>query len=459
MRIGKILPVETYTVTGQASISAEQLQALTHLYQPLIGLDAVGLYLTLLNELSITGNDDNSTHHVLMTYLDMPLDQIYEARLKLEAIGLLRTWKKGSSNDLTSYRYQLQLPFTPRHFLADGVLSQLLMHEIGEAKYEKLETTFERKYPINSHEGEDITADFFDVFHTRGKLKADVEFVPSPPNQQVGPNIVHAGMDTNWFEHMLKQRKLPVQEILTPANKKLIEQMLVLYDLPTTDVENALLWAVTDENRLDQKEFKSACHDIFQSKQTSKVSFVPNQEPEKKVEQQPTPKPSSKQDQFIHMLEEISPKQLLEDLSGGNEASAQDLKIIRDVMSQQGLSVGVMNVLVHYVLLKTDMKLSKAYLEKIASHWARKNVKTAKQAMVLAKSENNKYQQWGTSSQQRKSTKQEVLPEWFKQSKEPSSKPNKNQPAQETEKKEDIAALLQNYSKNKKTNQMANPRE
>ncbi|WP_323368605.1 DnaD domain protein [Radiobacillus deserti] len=159
------------------------------------------------------------------------------------------------------------------------------------------------------------------------------------------------------------------------------------------------------------------------------------------------------------MLEDISPKQLLEDLSGGNEASAQDLKIIRDVMSQQGLSVGVMNVLVHYVLLKTDMKLSKAYLEKIASHWARKNVKTVRQAMALAKSENNKYQEWSSRAPQRKTSKQEVLPEWFKQRKETPTAKEKKPAVQEETEKEDIAALLQNYSKNKKTNQMANPRD
>ncbi|WP_228409679.1 hypothetical protein [Radiobacillus deserti] len=56
--------------------------------------------------------------------------------------------------------------------------------------------------------------------------------------------------------------------------------MLVLYDLPTTDIENALFWAITDENRLDQKEFKSACHDIFQAKQTSKVKLVTKQDVE-----------------------------------------------------------------------------------------------------------------------------------------------------------------------------------
>ncbi|KHE69774.1 DnaD domain protein, partial [Halobacillus sp. BBL2006] len=125
----------------------------------------------------------------------------------------------------------------------------------------------------------------------------------------------------------------------------------------------------------------------------------------------------SKEDQFVDMLEQISPRELLEDLSGGNRASDQDLRLIRDVMTEQGLAPGVMNVLVHYVLLKTDMKLSKAYLEKIASHWTRKNVTTVRQAMNLAKAEHQKYQQWGKQKSQKRSQKEEVIPAWFHEQK------------------------------------------
>lgn len=53
-----------------------------------------------------------------------------------------------------------------------------------------------------------------------------------------------------------------------------------------------------------------------------------------------------------------------------------------------------MNVLLYYVLLRTNMKLSKVYLEKIAGHWSRKKIKTAKEALVLAKQENKDYQEW-----------------------------------------------------------------
>jgi replication initiation and membrane attachment protein len=73
------------------------------------------------------------------------------------------------------------------------------------------------------------------------------------------------------------------------------------------------------------------------------------------------------------------------------------------------------------------MKLTKAYVEKIASHWLRKNVTTAKAAMDLARIEHEQYVKWkadGSPSSASKSparsnrgkpVREEKLPEWFYQ--------------------------------------------
>ncbi len=166
--------------------------------------------------------------------------------------------------------------------------------------------------------------------------------------------------------------------------------MVAMYDLTNHEIEKALLWAMNDQNRLNRAEFQAACLDLVNAN-GSKISLKVT---EYKQKISPIPEtsaqPKSKEELLVERLEHISPKQLLEDLSDGAAASTQDLKLISEIMTQQGLTAGVMNVLVHYVMLKTDMKLSRNYLERIASHWARKNVKTVRQAMTLAKSENKK---------------------------------------------------------------------
>ena len=104
--------------------------------------------------------------------------------------------------------------------------------------------------------------------------------------------------------------------------------------------------------------------------------------------------PETQEEKLIYYFETTSPLQYLRDISGGAEPSKADVKIIEDVMFEQKLNPGVVNVLIDNVMRKTDMKLTKNYVEKIASHWARKNIKTVKDAMDLAKMEHRQYLEW-----------------------------------------------------------------
>jgi replication initiation and membrane attachment protein len=246
---------------------------------------------------------------------------------------------------------------------------------------------------------------------------------------------------------LLKQRMIPVVKVLTESNRKLISEMMFLYDLAPHEVEKSVLWALTDENILDVDEFKLACHDLFKTKHNqTPIELTVKKQTEIKQEQ--NNKPKTKRDQLIQRLETISPKHLLEDLSSGNQASAQDMKIIREVMNSQGLPAPVMNVLIHYVLLQSNMKLSKAYLEKIASHWSRANLKTAREAMDFAQQEATKHQQGFTNNNNyRKQASTEIIPDWFndRNKKQPEEVTEQYNPESEKE-KEEIDALLRLYA-------------
>src|SRR5699024_3542927 len=100
---GRLLPIEGYEVTSYEMVPLNYTESLTHLYQPLIGVEAVSLYITLLNEENIQTSDHPQTHHVLMNYLQLPLDKIYEARQKIEGIGLLETYEKEIDGFLTDH--------------------------------------------------------------------------------------------------------------------------------------------------------------------------------------------------------------------------------------------------------------------------------------------------------------------------------------------------------------------
>ena len=86
------LPVDQYIVASGGLLHDYDRKVLTFLYQPLIGPACLSLYMTLWAEL-----EENRlwsqpvTHHNLMTIMDMNLKDIYQARQKLEGMGLLKT--------------------------------------------------------------------------------------------------------------------------------------------------------------------------------------------------------------------------------------------------------------------------------------------------------------------------------------------------------------------------------
>jgi replication initiation and membrane attachment protein len=181
------------------------------------------------------------------------------------------------------------------------------------------------------------------------------------------------------LEKSLIKHKLPVYVILNPSNIKLIEEITFIHDFSFTDIEYCLLQSINKNKRLDTNIFMGKCKDLLKLKNnlSESTSVLENS--------------SSKKERFIQELENVTPKQLMQDLSSEGKVSKNDLNIVENVMRNYNLSSPVMNVLIHYVLLTADNKISKNYLEKIASHWSKANLTTVREALEFAKQENKKH--------------------------------------------------------------------
>lgn len=436
--IGRLLPVDGYYVSIKDNLPFDYSKSLTHLYQPLIGNHAVMLYLTLCHEMDLQVKTGIQTHHTLMNYLNLPLDDIYKARLKLEGIGLLNTYESEKEQDMF-YIYELKSPFSPNQFFGDAMLSHLLFHYLGEKKYNELKVYYTAN---KSYEKvKNITTSFNDVFDSPETSSINVESI-STHQQNNGPNV--DTIDFTWIEQMLTKRLIPVNKVLKRKNKHVIQQMMTVYDFTSYDIENILLWSLTDENELNIEEFKEACYHLSQTQNKEPIKLEERQKKQPE-EQTSNEEPKTKREIFIHELETISPNQLLADHSKGHQASEQDMKDIREVMDTQGLPSPVMNVLIHYVLLQTNQKLSKGYIEKIASHWSRANLKTVEEAMEFAMGEKQRFEESVQKRNNPKKYKQkfskEVIPDWFKERKTKS--PQESTEATDTSEQKEKEALEQ----------------
>ena len=157
-----ILPADIYKVYRKGIIQDDKKKILTLLYQPIVGITAVSLYLTLLNDIDNNGvESDNLTHHHLMTNMQLNLDVLIKAREKLEAIGLIKTYYK--EDNINSYLYVLYSPLSANEFLNHPILNVVLYNNVGKMEYENLVSKF-RVNRLNLKDYQDITCSFDDVF-------------------------------------------------------------------------------------------------------------------------------------------------------------------------------------------------------------------------------------------------------------------------------------------------------
>ncbi|MDE5052302.1 DnaD domain protein [Niallia taxi] len=151
--------------------------------------------------------------------------------------------------------------------------------------------------------------------------------------------------------------------------------------------------AINPNDEVDLEELRIAAREWYQFQNAGKLPLrVVRTQPLQLQSQIEAPK--TKEEELLNSIDSTTPRQLLRDIGGGAEPSKADLQIIEEVMFAQKLPSGVINVLIQYVMLKTDMKLTKGFVEKIAGQWVRKRIHTVKDAMDLAKKEHQQYLDW-----------------------------------------------------------------
>lgn len=445
--IGKILPMDGYKVIVHGQLPIDYTVSLTHLYQPLIGIDGIMLYQTLLNEAYVQHAGELQTHHTLMNYLQQPLDVIYEARLKLEGIGLLQT-HKDVVDQRTYYTYEVQSPFSPQYFLQDAMLSELLYHHIGKSKFDFLKETLHKEDECT---GENITASFKDVFETF-QPTFEVSDATETKSSFVPVQQSYSAIDEQSIRHALARKMIRPEHILTEKNKQLIAQMMDIYQLEMVEVGRCLTWSITEDHYLDEEEFKQTCEELFKTKNhTAKIKLTPKQQSnqqKQRMTKEDTPKQLNKQESnpqptrreiILREFEMMSPAQLLADYSPNGNVSKRDLDLVQDVMRNQGLATPVMNVLIHYVFMQQNKQLSKNYLETIASHWARVGFTTAEEAMKFAQSVNDRYKK---AKQQvhtkKKQNQKEIIPDWYDEHMKQIEEVERTKEAKRKEQNEDL---------------------
>jgi len=455
----EILPIDRYIVAANGLLHEYDRKVLTFLYQPLIGSACFSLYMTLWTELEENRLwSESSTHHLLMNLMEMNLKDIYEARLKLEGIGLLKTFVK-TDDEERSFIYELHPPLNPEQFFLDGMLNIYLYRKIGKNHFARLKRFFTDHRKPKEKEYQNVTRAFQDVFAsaTPGSLQylQDVseEIEEAGENNQfIGRNetdpiqIDSITFDFELLEAGLNESLVP-KKALTPKVKSVISNLAFLYNINAIEMKNFILGAINPNDEIDIEDLRKGARDWYQFENYDQLPSLINRTQPAALHTQLT-EPKTQEEKLIHHYETNSPLTVFKQFTGGVEPSNANLKTLEEIMIKYNLPPGVVNVLIEVALRKSDMKFTYAFVESIASHWARKQVKTVKEAMVLAK--NNEIAQNESKKSGKRSTKKpirtELIPDWFDESsiaasKDPSSGNNSEDEAKKLAIEEKLKAF------------------
>ncbi|MEH7108151.1 MULTISPECIES: replication initiation and membrane attachment family protein [Bacillaceae] len=444
----EILPIDRYIVSANGLLHEYDRKVLTFLYQPLLGSTCFSLYMTLWAELEDNRLwSESSTHHLLMNLLGVNMKEIYEARLKLEGIGLLKTYVK-TSDEERSFIYELYPPLHPEQFFLDGMLNIYLYRKIGKTHYARLKRFFSDQQLPKDQDYQEVTKAFQEVFAsaTPGSLQylqdASTDLEPAEQERFIGRSEVKGvQIDINTFDFDLLlsglNESLVPKRAITPRVKEIISNLAFLYSVDAIEMKKLILAALNENDEIDIEELRKAARDWYQFVHYDQLpSLIERIQPEQHRVQMKEPK--TKDEKLIQYFQTTSPLEVLRNLSNGGEPPASDLKIIEEIMIKQKLLPGVVNVLIWYVMQISDSSFTKAYVEKIAGQWARKGFKTVKEAVDHARNVYNSNKTTKTEKFTKKKTnRKEFLPDWFEEAK---AKITESGPKAENEENDDLEA-------------------
>ena len=400
-----ILPADNYLVINKSIITDQDKLVLNMLYLPIIGSLPIMLYNTLLNDLDHQNlMSDDLEHAHLLSNLKVTCEELTNARNALEGIGLIKTYLK--KDTVNKYIYELYSPVSAHEFFSHPIFNIVLYNNVGKKEYERLLANF--KIPkINKEEYTEVTHSFSDVFKS----------VPYTSHDMYKDNIrkynklklsIDSSFDMNFLIETMP--KNVDRKIFTKDMQELIIDLAYFYDIDAPKMQNIIKSCINEKGLINRDELRKVCRNHYQFDHSGILpTIVDRTQPEY------LRKPlgdNSNLAKMIYTFETTSPYDYLKSKQNGGEPTARDVRLLENLLIDQGLKPGVINVLVYYVLKTNDNKLNRSYLESIAGTWKRKKIETVEEAMEYAK---KTYKQSIKNKTNKKEIKTTNVPIWFDQ--------------------------------------------
>ena len=238
-----IEPKDSIRLELTEELTLKDVHVLTRLYQPLIGAAATSMYLMLYSDRTFQAEAQTTSVSEMLTKLDIGIPEFYNARVKLEGIGLLNIYR--SNEEEKSYLYEVVAPLSAEGFFADSLLRTLLSEKIGTRLFnEQWETLLKR--PSDKSAYEETTRSFLDVYHVDFEKTNFLDSANTTSVESVQrPKLVQTIENTDSFDYSFFKAGLGKhfikQDSLTDEVKELIYTFHTVYGIDEMTMQSLIL--------------------------------------------------------------------------------------------------------------------------------------------------------------------------------------------------------------------------
>jgi len=421
----KVIEMTSFRVFRETDLTKIGQKELTHLYMPLIGPNAINLYMTLYSFLDDLMETDVIAHLKLFKLLKIKKeDEFIKERCKLEAVGLLRVYV--AEND---FIYEIKSPLTPSQFFKNEVLSTFLFQNVSSTEFNELAMEFLiHSFDLNKYT--DMTKSFDDVFKASSSEVSYASELSSLIKVNDADVVVkNEHFDYQYFIILLSALDIIDKDILNSKSLyELVNRYSFLYLLSTEQIKDAIIASATPNKELDVELFKKACKDLY-TKKNKTVKFIPKSNP-------------NEQNRLINYLEVTSPTEIVKTKFGVGLV-ASEIEMFDSLLKTTGISLGILNVLIIYVLQDKNGEVpSYNYFDKIIKTWQRMGISSTLEAIDHINGRDK-----APKAQAKKNSK--PVPSWYEKYNEEFEKTNFSKPV---EAEEEAMKELNELFKFKETN-------
>ena len=223
--------------------------------------------------------------------------------------------------------------------------------------------------------------------------------------------LINKGIDFNLLISSIPSSQMS-ERCFNKDARELINALSFTYNLNTLDMQGLVRNCINEKGLIDKTLLRKSCREYYQFENNGNLpTLIYNKQPEylKKPKGD-----NSKWAKMVYAFENLNPYQFLKAKYKGAEPTDRDKRLIENLLVDQKLNPGVVNVLIAYVLKINNEQLKKSYVETIAGQWKRLNIETVEEAMRITEKEHHKLKKIIKSSTDKQTKdKKEKLPVWF----------------------------------------------